>query len=80
MGQQLLDDLVAEEVRRRERVVAIDDEAVLLSPYAATLPYQLMIVPRRPRPRFEDDGADRRGDAARRAGAPRSGASSRARR
>ena len=56
MGQQLLDDLVAEEVRRRERVVAIDDEAVLLSPYAAALPYQLMIVPRRPRMRFEDDG------------------------
>ena len=56
MGQQLLDDLVSEEVRRRERVVAIDDEAVLLSPYAAALPYQLMIVPRRPRMRFEDDG------------------------
>ena len=56
MGQQLLDDLVSEEVRRRERVVAIDDEAVLLSPYAAVLPYQLMIVPRRPRMRFEDDG------------------------
>jgi UDPglucose--hexose-1-phosphate uridylyltransferase len=29
---------------------------VLLSPYAATLPYQLMLVPRRPRMRFEDDG------------------------
>jgi len=56
MGQQLLDDLVSEEVRRRERVVAIDDEAVLLAPYAPLLPYQLMIVPRRPRPRFEDDG------------------------
>ena len=56
MGQQLLDDLVSEEVRRRDRIVAIDDEAVLLSPYAATLPYQLMLVPRRPRMRFEDDG------------------------
>jgi UDPglucose--hexose-1-phosphate uridylyltransferase len=56
MGQQLLDDLVSEEVRRRERVVAIDDEAVLLCPYAGSLPYQLMIVPRRPRMRFEDDG------------------------
>jgi UDPglucose--hexose-1-phosphate uridylyltransferase len=56
MGQQLLDDIVSEEVRRRERIVAIDDEAVLLSPYAATLPYQLMVVPRRPRMRFEDDG------------------------
>ena len=56
MGQQLLDDIVSEEVRRRERFVAIDDEAVLLAPYAATLPYQLMLVPRRPRMRFEDDG------------------------
>jgi UDPglucose--hexose-1-phosphate uridylyltransferase len=56
MGQQLLDDLVSEEVRRGERVVAIDDDAVLLSPYAAALPYQLMLVPRRPRMRFEDDG------------------------
>ena len=56
LGQQLLDDLVSEEVRRRERVVAIDDDAVLLAPYAAALPYQLMLVPRRPRLRFEDDG------------------------
>lgn len=56
MGQQLLDDLVSEEVRRRERLVAVDDDAVLLAPYAAALPYQLMLVPRRPRRRFEDDG------------------------
>jgi UDPglucose--hexose-1-phosphate uridylyltransferase len=56
MGQQLLDDLVSEEVRRRERVVAIDDEAVVLAPYAAALPYQLMLVPRRPRLRYEQDG------------------------
>ena len=56
MGQNLLEDLVAEEVRRRERIVAIDDEAVLLSPWAARLPFQLMLVPRRPRPRFEDEG------------------------
>jgi UDPglucose--hexose-1-phosphate uridylyltransferase len=56
MGQQLLDDMVSEEVRRGERIVAIDDDAVLLSPYAASLPYQLMLVPRRPRLRFEEDG------------------------
>ena len=71
MGQNLLGDLVQEEVRRRERIVAIDDDAVLLSPYAARLPYQLMLAPRRPRERFEDDGPDRRGAAARRAPAPR---------
>ncbi len=56
MGGNLLADLVQEEVRRRERVVAIDDEAVLLAPYASRLPFQLMIAPRRPRARFEDDG------------------------
>jgi UDPglucose--hexose-1-phosphate uridylyltransferase len=57
MGQDLLSDLVAEEVRRRERVIAIDEEAVLLAPYASRLPYQLMLAPRTPRPRFEDAGA-----------------------
>jgi UDPglucose--hexose-1-phosphate uridylyltransferase len=56
MGQSLLGDLVAEEVRLRERIVAIDDEAVLLAPYASRLPFQLMLAPRRPRARFEDDG------------------------
>jgi UDPglucose--hexose-1-phosphate uridylyltransferase len=56
MGGNLVQDLTQEEVRRRERVVAIDDEAVLLAPYASRLPYQLMLVPRRPRLRFEDDG------------------------
>jgi UDPglucose--hexose-1-phosphate uridylyltransferase len=56
MGQNLLEDLVQEEVRRRDRVVAVDDEAVLISPWAARLPFQLMLAPRRPRLRFEDDG------------------------
>ena len=48
MGQSLLGDLVAEEVRLRERIVAIDDEAVLMAPYASRLPFQLMLAPRRP--------------------------------
>jgi UDPglucose--hexose-1-phosphate uridylyltransferase len=56
MGQSLLGDLVAEEVRLHERIVAIDDEAVLMAPYASRLPFQLMLAPRRPRARFEDDG------------------------
>ena len=56
MGQNLLGDLVAEEVRLRERVVAIDEEAVLMAPYASRLPFQLMLAPRRPRARFEDQG------------------------
>jgi UDPglucose--hexose-1-phosphate uridylyltransferase len=56
MGQSLLGDLVAEEVRRRERIVAIDEEAVLMAPYASRLPFQLMLAPRSPRARFEDEG------------------------
>jgi UDPglucose--hexose-1-phosphate uridylyltransferase len=57
MGGNLLGDLVQEEVRRSERIVAIDDEAVLLAPYASRLPFQLLLAPRRPQPRFEDDSA-----------------------
>jgi UDPglucose--hexose-1-phosphate uridylyltransferase len=56
MGQDLLGDVVAEEVRLRERIVAVDDEAALIAPYASQLPFQLMLAPRRPRARFEDDG------------------------
>jgi len=56
MGRTLLADVVADEVRRRERVVAIDDEAVLIAPFASRLPFQLMLAPRTPRPRFEDPG------------------------
>jgi UDPglucose--hexose-1-phosphate uridylyltransferase len=56
MGGNLLADLVQEEVRLRERLVAVDEEAVLLAPYGSRLPFQLMLVPRAARPRFEDDG------------------------
>jgi UDPglucose--hexose-1-phosphate uridylyltransferase len=56
MGGNLLADLVQQEVRRRERIVAIDEETVLMAPYGALVPYQLMIAPRTPRGRFEDDG------------------------
>jgi UDPglucose--hexose-1-phosphate uridylyltransferase len=56
MGGNLLADLVQEEVRRRERIVAIDDEAVLMAPYASRVPFHLVLAPRRARPRFEDDG------------------------
>ena len=56
MGGNLLADVLQEEVRRRERIVAIDDEAVLLAPWASRSPFQLMLIPRRPRARFEDDG------------------------
>jgi UDPglucose--hexose-1-phosphate uridylyltransferase len=56
MGGNLLADLVQEEVRQRERIVAIDDDTVLMAAYAGRVPFQLMLAPRRPRLRFEDDG------------------------
>ena len=71
MGGNLLADLLQHEVRLRSRLVAVDAEVVLLAAYAARVPYQLMIVPRTPRMRFEDDGptgAAMLGDALRRLG------------
>jgi UDPglucose--hexose-1-phosphate uridylyltransferase len=56
MGQQLLDDLVSEEVRRRERSSRSTTRRCCSRPTPRRLPYQLMLVPRRPRMRFEDDG------------------------
>lgn len=55
-GSDLLGDLVQAEVRGRERLVAYDDEAVLLAPYASRVPFSLMVVPRTPAPRFEAPG------------------------
>jgi UDPglucose--hexose-1-phosphate uridylyltransferase len=57
MGGCLLCDLLQEEVRRRERVIAIDDEAVLLAPYAARVPYELQLVPRSHEPSFAEAAA-----------------------
>jgi UDPglucose--hexose-1-phosphate uridylyltransferase len=56
MGANLLADLVQEEVRRRERIVAIDGESVLMAPFGARFPFQLLLAPRTPRMRFEDEG------------------------
>jgi UDPglucose--hexose-1-phosphate uridylyltransferase len=47
MGGCLLCDILQEEVRRRERVIAVDDEAVLIAPYAARMPYELQLIPRK---------------------------------
>jgi UDPglucose--hexose-1-phosphate uridylyltransferase len=57
MGGNLLGDLLQQEVRLRERIVAIDSEAVLMAAYGGRVPYQLMIAPRTPRMRFEEEGA-----------------------
>ncbi len=48
-GRNLLADLLQEEVRLQERVVAIDEEGVALCPFASRVPFELQIVPRRPR-------------------------------
>ena len=53
MGSHLLGDVVAEEVRRRDRLVAIDDEAALICPWASRSPFELRIVPRSPAAVFE---------------------------
>jgi UDPglucose--hexose-1-phosphate uridylyltransferase len=55
-GRNLLEDLLQEEVRRSDRVVAIDPEAVAVAPFASRVPFQVQVIPRRPRARFEDDG------------------------
>jgi len=57
MGGHLLSDVAVEEVRRRERLVAVDDEAVLICPWASRSPFELRVIPRRPAPSFEADGA-----------------------
>jgi UDPglucose--hexose-1-phosphate uridylyltransferase len=56
-GRNLLEDLIQEEVRRRERVIAVDDEAVAICPFAARVPFHIQVVPRRPAARFGDGGA-----------------------
>ena len=56
-GSDLLSDVLAEEVRRQERLVAIDDDAALICPWASRSPFELRIVPRAEAARFEYDSA-----------------------
>jgi UDPglucose--hexose-1-phosphate uridylyltransferase len=56
-GRNLLADVLQEEVRGRERIVAIDDDCVAICPFASRTPFEMQIIPRAPRARFEDDGA-----------------------
>jgi UDPglucose--hexose-1-phosphate uridylyltransferase len=55
-GAGLLADVLVEEVRRKDRLVAIDDEAALICPWASRGPFELRVIPRREVDRFEDDG------------------------
>ena len=56
-GGGLLSDVLVEEVRRKDRLVAIDEEAALICPWASRSPYELRVVPRREAARFEEDAA-----------------------
>jgi UDPglucose--hexose-1-phosphate uridylyltransferase len=51
-GGGLLSDILVEEVRRAERLVAIDDEAALICPWASRSPFELRVVPRSAAPSF----------------------------
>jgi len=53
-GGGLLSDVLVEEVRRRQRLVAIDDEAALICPWASRSPFELRVVPRAQAPSFAD--------------------------
>jgi UDPglucose--hexose-1-phosphate uridylyltransferase len=56
-GGGLLSDILVEEVRRKERLVAIDDEAALICPWASRFPFELRVIPRSESPGFADDTA-----------------------
>lgn len=55
-GRNLLEDLLVEEVRRGDRVVVVDSEAVAICPFASAAAFQVQVIPRRPAARFEDEG------------------------
>jgi len=55
MGGHLLGDVLSQEVRRRDRLVAIDDDAALICPWASRSPFELRVIPRTPAPSFEAD-------------------------
>jgi UDPglucose--hexose-1-phosphate uridylyltransferase len=54
-GGSLLSDVLVEEVRRRERLVTIDDEAALVCPWASRSPFELRVIPRAAEASFADD-------------------------
>jgi UDPglucose--hexose-1-phosphate uridylyltransferase len=54
-GGGLLSDILVEEIRRKERLVAVDDEAALVCPWASRSPFELRVIPRRAEGRFEGD-------------------------
>jgi UDPglucose--hexose-1-phosphate uridylyltransferase len=56
-GRTLLEDLLVEEIRGGERLIAIDDSAALIAPFASPTPYRLAIIPRKPEAHFEQSSS-----------------------
>ncbi|MBJ7331761.1 MAG: DUF4921 family protein [Solirubrobacteraceae bacterium] len=56
-GRTLLEDLLVEEVRGGQRLVAIDEHAALIAPFASPTPYRLTVIPRKPEPRYEESAS-----------------------
>jgi UDPglucose--hexose-1-phosphate uridylyltransferase len=54
-GASLLGEVLREEIRRGERLVAIDDEVALICPWASRFPFEMRLIPRRPVASFEND-------------------------
>lgn len=50
----LLEDMLREELDGKARIVEAQDDFVLLCPFAARFPYELLLAPRTHAPRFED--------------------------
>lgn len=52
-GASLLGEVLREEIRRGDRLVAIDDEVALICPWASRFPYEMRLIPRREAASFE---------------------------
>lgn len=54
-GGNLLLDVLSQEVRRQERLIASDEATMLICPWASRSPYEMRLIPRRATSRFEED-------------------------
>lgn len=55
----LLEDVLEEELQAKARVVEAGDEFLLVAPFAARFPYEMLLAPRSHVPRFEDEPPER---------------------
>jgi UDPglucose--hexose-1-phosphate uridylyltransferase len=56
-GRHLIEDLLVEEVRGNERLIAIDADCALIAPFASASPYRMEIIPRKPEARFDQSAS-----------------------